>query len=255
MVGFGFMDNFVMIQAGQYIDSTIGVTLGLATMAAAAAGQVVSDVSGVIFGGTLERTLQRMGAIKTPPLTVAQRQLPIARNVAMAGAVVGVIVGCALGAMTLLAVDLEARDRMERAVKLREIVSDMITSAAVSSDSSSLSLNCERCIVHLEAKKDFTLEKKEAAILPGATAPTHLAFLEDSSSDCVTQCIATKQVVVSNNVLYAPVVVAASSGTPAAVVAVMEYHNKEGQFTPEAVRTVQVMADHLAIVMKHLVEK
>jgi Transmembrane protein 65 len=38
MVGFGFMDNCVMIQAGQYIDSTIGVRLGLATMTAAAAG-------------------------------------------------------------------------------------------------------------------------------------------------------------------------------------------------------------------------
>lgn len=38
MVGFGAMDNFVMIQAGQYIDSTLGVQLGLATMTAAAAG-------------------------------------------------------------------------------------------------------------------------------------------------------------------------------------------------------------------------
>jgi len=38
MIGFGFMDNFVMIQAGQYIDSTLGVSLGLATMTAAAAG-------------------------------------------------------------------------------------------------------------------------------------------------------------------------------------------------------------------------
>ena len=38
MIGFGAMDNFVMIQAGQYIDSTLGVQLGLATMTAAAAG-------------------------------------------------------------------------------------------------------------------------------------------------------------------------------------------------------------------------
>jgi hypothetical protein len=39
MVGFGFMDNMVMIQAGQYIDSTIGVQLGLATLTAAACGK------------------------------------------------------------------------------------------------------------------------------------------------------------------------------------------------------------------------
>lgn len=44
MIGFGFMDNFIMIQAGGYIDSTLGVKFGLATMTAAAMGQVVSDV-------------------------------------------------------------------------------------------------------------------------------------------------------------------------------------------------------------------
>ena len=32
-------DNLVLIQAGQFIDSTLGVSLGLATMTAAAAGQ------------------------------------------------------------------------------------------------------------------------------------------------------------------------------------------------------------------------
>jgi hypothetical protein len=44
MVGFGFMDNFIMIQAGGYIDATLGVKFGLATMTAAAMGQIVSDV-------------------------------------------------------------------------------------------------------------------------------------------------------------------------------------------------------------------
>jgi Transmembrane protein 65 len=38
MIGFGFMDQFVLIQAGGYIDATLGVSLGLATMTAAAAG-------------------------------------------------------------------------------------------------------------------------------------------------------------------------------------------------------------------------
>ena len=32
MVGFGFMDNFVMITAGQAIDNSLGVQMGLATM-------------------------------------------------------------------------------------------------------------------------------------------------------------------------------------------------------------------------------
>jgi len=44
MVGFGFMDNFIMIQAGGLIDSTLGVKFGLATLTAAAMGQICSDV-------------------------------------------------------------------------------------------------------------------------------------------------------------------------------------------------------------------
>jgi hypothetical protein len=50
-IRFGFVDNVVMLTAGELIDTTIGVRLGLATLTAAALGQVVSDVSGV-FSGT-----------------------------------------------------------------------------------------------------------------------------------------------------------------------------------------------------------
>ncbi|CAN0299735.1 unnamed protein product, partial [Hapterophycus canaliculatus] len=41
MVGFGIMDNFVMLTAGDIIDNTFGVKFGLATLTAAACGQVV----------------------------------------------------------------------------------------------------------------------------------------------------------------------------------------------------------------------
>ena len=54
MVGFGIMDQTVMIQAGNVIDCTIGVQFGLSTLTAAAVGGIISNVSGVIFGGTLE---------------------------------------------------------------------------------------------------------------------------------------------------------------------------------------------------------
>jgi hypothetical protein len=43
-LGFGFLDNFIMIVAGEYIDLTLGVTLGISTMAAAALGKSVSAV-------------------------------------------------------------------------------------------------------------------------------------------------------------------------------------------------------------------
>lgn len=40
----GIMDNFVMISAGDLIDNTLGVKFGLATLTAAACGQVVRRV-------------------------------------------------------------------------------------------------------------------------------------------------------------------------------------------------------------------
>lgn len=46
MVGFGFIDNFIMLQAGEYLDTSICVTFGLSTLTAAAVGQIFSDVSG-----------------------------------------------------------------------------------------------------------------------------------------------------------------------------------------------------------------
>ena len=48
MVGFGFMDNIIMIQAGDLIDQHLGVTLGISTLTAAALGNVCSDSSGVL---------------------------------------------------------------------------------------------------------------------------------------------------------------------------------------------------------------
>jgi hypothetical protein len=60
MVGFGIMDNFIMIQAGDAIDNTFGATLGIATLTAAAFGQVFSDVSGVLFGGVVERGVSKV---------------------------------------------------------------------------------------------------------------------------------------------------------------------------------------------------
>jgi hypothetical protein len=52
-IGFGIMDNGIMIIAGDQIDLTLGVTLGLSTMAAAGLGNLVSDIVGVSFSGSL----------------------------------------------------------------------------------------------------------------------------------------------------------------------------------------------------------
>jgi hypothetical protein len=106
MIGFGFTDQTVMIQAGHYIDCTLGVTFGLSTLTAAAFGQICSDASGVIFGGTVERMAKAAG-LPSANLTAVQRALPAVAQARWAGSFVGIIVGCVLGLVNLLFIDTE----------------------------------------------------------------------------------------------------------------------------------------------------
>jgi len=101
-VGFGFLDNLIMIVAGEYIDHTIGVSLGISTMAAAALGNAVSDVFGVGSAWYVERFCAKLGIPGPPPLTLEQLDLPRARVAANAGRAVGVAVGCVVGMLPLL---------------------------------------------------------------------------------------------------------------------------------------------------------
>lgn len=104
MVGFGFVDQTVMIQCGHAIDCTIGVTFGLSTLTAAAFGQICSDACGVLCGGSLDRLMSLLGLPKAN-LTNAQRALPITARVKLAGAFFGVVLGCSLGLLNLLFID------------------------------------------------------------------------------------------------------------------------------------------------------
>ena len=67
-VGFGFVDNAVMIVAGDYIDVTFGVVLGISTIAAAGFGNLVSDVMGLGFGGVIETWAAKLGVSVWPQI-------------------------------------------------------------------------------------------------------------------------------------------------------------------------------------------
>lgn len=231
MVGFGFMDNVVMIQAGQAIDSTIGVQLALHTLTAAAMGQVVSDVCGVVFGGSLERFLTRMNLIANPGLTTAQRQLPICRNVSMAGAVLGVICGCLMGATTLLLVDLDARDRIDRATKLREIVTDM----------ENATLKCDGIAIYLKDNKFYAPQDKQYR--------TQLIMLNDSEKNEAHTAASKRRNVFANNkqILFIPIL------HEGELMGVIEYR-RGSQFSAQDEVAAKAMASHLAIFMKQLLD-
>ncbi|XP_058968755.2 transmembrane protein 65 isoform X1 [Pocillopora verrucosa] len=100
-IGFGFLDNAIMIIAGEYIDVTIGLTLGISTMAAAALGNIVSDVSGIGLAHYVEAATNRLG-FESPNLSSKQTEMPRTRFVTNLGRALGIVVGCFVGMFPLL---------------------------------------------------------------------------------------------------------------------------------------------------------
>ena len=138
-VGFGFMDHIIMIQAGDAIDATFGVTLGLSTLTAAALGNVCSDSSGVLFGNFIERASERLNLAQAK-MTVAQLKLPSTKRAAMVGQFVGVVCGCCLGMTNLFFMDLEATERLKMAKKLDTIFEPVIRNCKSMTDAERFSL-------------------------------------------------------------------------------------------------------------------
>ncbi|CAJ1082834.1 transmembrane protein 65 [Xyrichtys novacula] len=100
-VGFGFLDNAIMIAAGTQIELSIGVTLGISTMAAAALGNLVSDLAGLGLAGYVEALASKLG-MQVPDLTPKQADMWQTRVSSHMGKGIGVSIGCILGMFPLL---------------------------------------------------------------------------------------------------------------------------------------------------------
>jgi putative methionine-R-sulfoxide reductase with GAF domain len=125
MVGFGFMDNIVMITAGEAIDMSIGVSFGLSTMTAAGLGQCFSDVAGITSGGMVDAAVTKL---KLPHhhLSEAQLELKVSRIYTAIGQCIGVVTGCLLGMSVLLFMDTDAVDRAKKAKELESIFESIV---------------------------------------------------------------------------------------------------------------------------------
>ncbi|GAA6093254.1 transmembrane protein 65 isoform X3 [Tachysurus ichikawai] len=99
-VGFGFFDNAIMIAAGTQIELSIGVTFGISTMAAAALGNLVSDLAGLGLAGYVEALAARLG-MQIPDLTPKQADMWQTRLSSHLGKAIGVTIGCLLGMFPL----------------------------------------------------------------------------------------------------------------------------------------------------------
>ncbi|XP_044733767.1 transmembrane protein 65 [Chrysoperla carnea] len=100
-IGFGFLDNFVMLLAGDYIDYHLNSFLVISTMGAAALGNTFSDVLGIGSAYYVERAANKIG-FKPPNLTPIQLDMRSSRWAANLGRVIGVTIGCFLGMIPLL---------------------------------------------------------------------------------------------------------------------------------------------------------
>lgn len=100
-VGFGIMDNAIMIIAGEAIEIKLGLVLGMTTMASAAVGNLISDVAGVGMGSYIEAIARRMG-FNEPNMTPDQMDMTQTRLASSIGAAIGVAIGCFIGMFPLL---------------------------------------------------------------------------------------------------------------------------------------------------------
>merc|ERR1719347_2490692 len=103
-IGFGFLDNFIMIMAGEYIDITLGAKLGISTMAAAALGNTMSDMMGIGSAWYVESWAGRLGAYP-PDLSPDQLEMASSRVAGNIGRAFGVALGCLIGMFPLLFID------------------------------------------------------------------------------------------------------------------------------------------------------
>ena len=100
-IGFGVLDNMIMILAGEYIDQSLGALLSISTMAAAALGNIISDVAGVGLAHYVELFFNKIG-IKHPSLSSEQLETAKARIIVNTARAVGLVIGCLIGMFPLL---------------------------------------------------------------------------------------------------------------------------------------------------------
>jgi hypothetical protein len=241
-----------MLQAGSAIDNTLGVQLGLATMTAAALGQVVSDTCGVLFGGTLERLM----VIQPAKLTDAQQRLAVIPRLRLASAVVGVIIGCTLGACTIFFLPDNQRHEAKQVQasttsgssiqRLRAILNDMMTNAHEPWLTRGTS-----CVMYLKDPSPSITSTSQ-----DSSSAVSIARLSENDDSMAVRCAETSQVTCDKqtNTIYIPVL-DSQEGTVLAVLKLVQGVNRgteTSMFTKADVTEAEKVARHLGIFMRHL---
>lgn len=107
-IGFGFIDNFLMILFGDIIESSIGMIVPISTMAAAGLGNAISDVVGIGVAHHIEAFALKF--VKQPELTTEQWELPLVSWVMAISKSICIFIGCVIGMSPLLFMNNNKKD-------------------------------------------------------------------------------------------------------------------------------------------------
>jgi len=160
-IGFGFMDNAILIVAGDVIDTSLGVTLGISTLCAAAIGNIISDLAGIGCAAYIEEFCATTLKMPIPKLSSAQRQLRSVRMASQGGMAIGMTIGCIFGMIPLLFIDADKADRLREKARLERLYKDVLNEAK------SL-VEAESTCLYLRVEKDEGSQKKkeDVGLLP-----------------------------------------------------------------------------------------
>ena len=216
---------------------------------------VVLVHSGVLFGGALEGFLTRMGIAPVSNLTLAQRSLRICQRTRMTGAALGVMVGCALGATSLLLLDTDRHDADSSSANvsdLRHVLSDVFdfeSNHCLKSDVCTLYL-VDKCrgLNSIKGKLDFQSVKDIQVNSP------HAAQCYDTQSSLVDN---NHRELSPNHVLRSMLCVPVQTKR-GELVGVLEFKNKRPDerglsfFSKQDEQMAGLLGDHVGILLDQL---
>ncbi|KYO03035.1 GAF domain-related protein, putative, partial [Plasmodium reichenowi] len=147
MIGFGFMDQFIMIRLGDIFDASIGVTFGISTLCAASFGQLCSDTFGIFFGYVLNYLLQTYKIIQPIKYDIKNK---VYQYCTLIGSVLGILFGCALGMLQLIFIDTTKSERLKKKKEL-----DFIFQMVMCDCSNVLNCEASTLFVYDKAKNEL----------------------------------------------------------------------------------------------------
>uniref|UniRef100_K3WVB1 EF-hand domain-containing protein n=1 Tax=Globisporangium ultimum (strain ATCC 200006 / CBS 805.95 / DAOM BR144) TaxID=431595 RepID=K3WVB1_GLOUD len=139
-VGFGFVDNIIMLAAGDMIEDHFHAAYHISMLCAAALGNTVSDVVGLSLGGIIETFARKIG-IPDPQLSKAQANMSITHWCNFLASAGGITLGCLLGMFPLLFMNHsdECEDGDKKSAK-QDGASDMMRQTTQSSETAPAAL-------------------------------------------------------------------------------------------------------------------